>query len=103
MIESKRTISICKKQLPFIRGQCRENVPLAPTTWFRAGGEAEILFRPADYEDLSDFLKHKSAELPVMPIGVGSNLLVREGGIEGVVVRLGRGFTNIAVHDGFWM
>ncbi|HBN22410.1 MAG TPA: UDP-N-acetylenolpyruvoylglucosamine reductase [Holosporales bacterium] len=89
------------KALPEVRGKYRENVPLAPTTWFRVGGPAETIFRPADYEDLGDFLKGKSNEVPVTPIGVGSNLLVRDGGVPGVVVRLGRGFTNIALHDGF--
>ncbi len=89
------------KALPDVRGKYRENVSLAPTTWFRVGGPAESLFRPADYEDLGDFLKGKSNEIPVTTIGVGSNLLVRDGGVPGVVVRLGRGFTNIALHDGF--
>lgn len=89
------------KPLPEVRGKYRENVSLAPTTWFRVGGAAETVFRPADYEDLSDFLKGKPNDVPVTPIGVGSNLLVRDGGVSGVVVRLGRGFTNIALHDGF--
>lgn len=89
------------KILPVVRGKYRDNVSLAPTTWFRVGGPAETVFRPADYEDLGDFLKAKSLEVPVIPIGVGSNLLVRDGGVPGVVVRLGRGFTNIALHGGF--
>tara|TARA_R110002095_G_scaffold205759_3_gene189332 strand:- start:1417 stop:2373 length:957 start_codon:yes stop_codon:yes gene_type:complete len=90
-----------RKNLPEVRGKYRENVSLAPTTWFRVGGPAETVFRPADYEDLGDFLRGKSGDIPVTPIGVGSNLLVRDGGVLGVVVRLGKGFTNIALHDGF--
>ncbi len=97
----KSTGKKSNKALPEVRGKYRENVPLAPTTWFRVGGAAETLFRPADYEDLGDFLRGKSNEVPVVPIGVGSNLLVRDGGVPGVVVRLGRGFTNIALHAGF--
>ncbi len=100
MKSSKRKTSICEK-LPTVRGQYREKVSLAPTTWFRVGGEAETLFRPADYEDLGDFLKNKSSDISVITIGVGSNLLVRDAGIPGVIVRLGRGFTNMAIHDGF--
>jgi len=98
---TKTTTKKSNKALPEVRGKYRENVPLAPITWFRVGGPAETIFRPADYEDLGDFLKGKSSEVPVTPIGVGSNLLVRDGGVPGVVVRLGRGFTNIALHDGF--
>ncbi len=67
-----------------------------PTTWFRVGGPAEVLFRPADEADLADFLKALPADIPVTVIGVGSNLLVRDGGIPGVTIRLGRGFAAIA-------
>ena len=66
----------------------REDAPLKDLVWFRAGGAAEILFRPADADDLADFLAAKPTDLPVTVIGVGSNLLVRDGGIHGVVVRL---------------
>lgn len=69
-------------------------------TWFRVGGPAEVLFRPADEEDLAGFLGALSAEVPVTVLGVGSNLLVRDGGIPGVVIRLGRGFAEIAAADG---
>ena len=89
------------KTFPEVAGTVRENADLSKTTWFRTGGNAEILFRPSDSEDLSCFFKQKSQDLPVVPIGVGSNLLVRDGGIPGVVIRLGRGFTNIALHNGF--
>ena len=69
MTTHKRNTSISEKKLPLVRGQYRDNVALAPTTWFRVGGEAETLFRPADYEDLSDFLKNKSSEVAVTPLG----------------------------------
>ena len=84
-------------RLPKVRGRYRENAPLAGVTWFRVGGPAEVVYRPADVEDLSHFLLNKPADVPVMVIGVGSNLLVRDGGVPGVVVRLGRAFANIAV------
>jgi UDP-N-acetylmuramate dehydrogenase len=79
------------------RGRLTADAPLGPQTWFRAGGPAEVLFRPAGVEDLSAFLRALPAEVPVTVLGVGSNLLVRDGGIKGVVVRLMRGFTGIAV------
>lgn len=84
-------------RLPKVRGRYRENARLAGVTWFRVGGPAEVMFRPADVEDLAHFLRHKPADVPVMVIGVGSNLLVRDGGVPGVVVRLGRAFADIAV------
>jgi len=87
-----------RRQLPPVRGQLLADAPLAPVTWFRVGGPAELLFRPADVEDLAGFLAALPAAVPVTVIGVGSNLLVRDGGIPGVTVRLGRGFTNITPH-----
>jgi UDP-N-acetylmuramate dehydrogenase len=81
--------------LPKVRGRLTDGSALSAVTWFRVGGPAEVLFKPADIEDLAHFLKRKPADVPVTVIGVGSNLLVRDGGIEGVVVRLGRGFTEI--------
>ena len=81
--------------LPKVRGRLTEGAALSAVTWFRVGGPADALFKPADLEDLAQFLKAKPAEVPVTVIGVGSNLLVRDGGIEGVVIRLGRGFTEI--------
>jgi UDP-N-acetylmuramate dehydrogenase len=83
-------------RLPPVRGRLSENAPLAPITWFRVGGAAEIMFRPADIDDLAAFLAGKPADVPVTVIGVASNLLVRDGGVAGVVVRLGRGFVEIA-------
>ena len=78
--------------LPPVRGTYTENAPLKDLVWFRVGGAAEILFRPADAEDLATFLYAKPEDLPVTVIGVGSNLLIREGGIPGVVVRLSGSF-----------
>jgi UDP-N-acetylmuramate dehydrogenase len=82
-------------RLPKARGRLTEGSALSAVTWFRVGGPAEVLFRPADVDDLAQFLNNKPADVPVTVIGVGSNLLVRDGGIDGVVVRLGRGFTEI--------
>ena len=84
-----------RTQLPQIRGRYTFDAPLAPTTWFRVGGNADVLFKPADLEDLQHFLQHCPATIPVMTIGVASNLLVRDGGVEGVVIRLGGGFAEI--------
>jgi UDP-N-acetylmuramate dehydrogenase len=85
------------ERLPTVRGRYSENAPLSGITWFRVGGPAEVLFRPADHEDLVAFLAAKPAGVPLTVIGVGSNLLVRDGGVPGVVVRLGRGFAAIEV------
>ncbi|HTW50805.1 MAG TPA: UDP-N-acetylmuramate dehydrogenase [Stellaceae bacterium] len=82
-------------RLPPVRGRIVADAPIGPTTWFRVGGPAEVLFRPADEADLADFLKALPAEVPVTVIGVASNLLVRDGGVPGVTVRLGRGFGAI--------
>ena len=76
-----------QERLPPVRGHYRAEVPLAPRTWLRAGGPAELVFQPADADDLARFLADKPREVPVTPIGVASNLLVRDGGIEGVVLR----------------
>ncbi len=84
-------------RLPAVRGRYTEKAPLAPTTWFRVGGAAEILFKPADLEDLQQFLANCPTDIPVLPIGVASNLLIRDGGVEGVVIRLGGGFAGIDV------
>jgi UDP-N-acetylmuramate dehydrogenase len=84
-------------RLPRVRGRLTADAPLAPVTWFRAGGPAEVLFRPADADDLAAFLAGTPADVPVTVLGVASNLLVRDGGIPGVVVRLLRGFTDIRV------
>jgi UDP-N-acetylmuramate dehydrogenase len=83
-------------RMPKVRGRLAANAPVGPMTWFRVGGPAEVLFRPADDHDLSEFLGALPADVPVTVIGVGSNLLVRDGGIPGVTIRLGRGFAEIA-------
>jgi UDP-N-acetylmuramate dehydrogenase len=84
--------------LPPVRGRIEANAPLRRLTWFRVGGPAEILFAPADVRDLQDFLKSKPAKIPVTFIGLGANILVRDGGIPGVVIRLGRPFSSIRVN-----
>jgi len=88
-------------RLPSPRGRLTADAPLGPQTWFRAGGNAEVLFRPADTQDLATFLAALPREVPVTVLGVGSNVLVRDGGIKGVVIRLMRGFTGVSVegHD----
>ncbi len=85
------------ERLPKVRGRLEANVPLADLTWFRAGGPAEVLFAPADEADLVDFMHGTPADIPAYVIGVGSNLLVRDAGVPGVVIRLGRGFGDTAV------
>jgi UDP-N-acetylmuramate dehydrogenase len=87
--------------LPELRGRLEANQPMADITWFRVGGPAQVLFTPADEADLAYVLKTIGPELPVIVVGVGSNLLVRDGGIPGVVVRLGgRGFGGFSVGEG---
>jgi UDP-N-acetylmuramate dehydrogenase len=88
-------------RLPPVRGELIADASLAPFTWFRVGGPADILFQPADLADLIDFLTQKPADIPVTVIGVGSNLLVRDGGVRGVVIRLGRALSAItAIGEG---
>ncbi|WP_159728148.1 UDP-N-acetylmuramate dehydrogenase [Methylosinus sp. Ce-a6] len=87
--------------MPDLRGRIAANEPLAPFTWFRVGGPAQILFAPADEADLAYFLSRLPRGIPVMVIGLGSNLIVRDGGVEGVVVRLtAKGFGAIEVEEG---
>jgi UDP-N-acetylmuramate dehydrogenase len=88
-----------RDQLPPVRGRLERDAPLAPYTWFRVGGPADLLFLPEDEDDLAQFLEALDPAVPVLPIGVGSNLLVRDGGIEGVAIRLGRGFSGVEVRD----
>ena len=83
------------ERLPQVRGRLRANAPLKDVTWFRVGGPAEVLFRPADRDDLIAFLKDRPADVPVTVLGVASNLLVRDGGVPGVVIRLLRGFVEM--------
>ncbi len=87
-------------QMPELRGRLLPNQPLAELTWFRVGGPAQVLFMPEDEEDLAYLLAHLPADLPVTVIGLGSNLIVRDGGVPGVAIRLGRGFGEVKVEDG---
>jgi UDP-N-acetylmuramate dehydrogenase len=84
-----------KARLPDLRGRLTPNAVLADITWFRVGGPAQVLFAPADEADLAYFLSRIGPEIPIFAVGLGSNLLVRDGGVPGVVIRLGRGFNEI--------
>ena len=84
-------------ELPAVRGVLTPSRPLADLTWLRVGGPADWLFQPADADDLAEFLGAVDPAIPVFPMGVGSNLIVRDGGIRAVVIRLGRGFNAISV------
>jgi UDP-N-acetylmuramate dehydrogenase len=90
-------VSDLKSKLPQLRGRLLPNEPLAPLTWFRVGGPAQVLFMPEDESDLAYFLGHLPSDIPVTVVGLGSNLIVRDGGVPGVVIRLGRGFSDIKV------
>lgn len=83
------------QDLPEVRGKYIPDADLSALTWFRVGGPADVLFQPADSDDLAHFLSHRPSGVPVTMVGVGSNVLVRDGGIAGVVIRLGKGFTTI--------
>ena len=84
-----------RARLPEVRGRLLRDEPLGPFTWFRVGGPADLLFLPQDEADLADFLKALDASVPVTVLGVGSNTLVRDGGVEGVVIRLGKAFAAV--------
>ncbi len=86
-------------RLPVVRGRYIENVDLSGSTWFRVGGPADVVFRPADAEDLAAFLAACPSGIPRTVLGLGSNLLVRDGGVRGVVIRLDRSFTQIVVDE----
>lgn len=85
--------------MPRVRGRLTANAPLAPLIWFKCGGAAQWLFEPADAIDLADFLSALDPSMPVMALGLGSNLIVRDGGVAGVVVRLGKPFARVMVED----
>ncbi len=85
------------EQLPTLRGRVQADALLGPATWFRVGGAAEVLVRPADVDDLAAFLRALPVEFPVVVIGAASNLIIRDGGVHGVVFRLGRGFNDIGI------
>jgi UDP-N-acetylmuramate dehydrogenase len=84
-------------RMPQLRGRLLANQSLAEVTWFRVGGPAQVLLTPADESDLAYFLSNHPREISVTVIGLGSNLIVRDGGVQGVVIRLGRGFSDVAV------
>ncbi len=86
--------------LPCVRGTLTENRDLNALTWLRVGGPADYLFQPADLEDLQTFLRELPTDMPIFPMGVGSNLIVRDGGLRGVVIRLGRGFNGVEIEGG---
>ena len=87
-------------KLPTTRGKLTDNQMLSDLTWLRVGGPAEYFFQPSDLEDLMYFLSNVPDNISLFPIGVGSNLLVRDGGIKGVVIRLGKGFNSVEVSNG---
>src|SRR5271166_1371820 len=88
-----------RARMPALRGRLLSNQSLAEFTWFRVGGAAQALFVPEDEADLACFLGALPSEIPATVIGLGSNLIVRDGGVPGVVIRLGRGFGNVTVED----
>ena len=79
-----------------LRGKLSPNAPLAPLVWFKSGGAADWLFEPKDLADLQDFIRALDSAMPVMALGLGSNLIVRDGGVPGVVVRLGKAFAQVS-------
>jgi UDP-N-acetylmuramate dehydrogenase len=89
-----------KKLMPELRGRFLANQPLAESAWFRVGGPAQALFMPDDEQDLSYFLQHLPADVPVMVLGAASNIIIRDGGIPGVVVRLGGRFSGVTFEEG---
>jgi len=90
-------VAVIAAVMPKLRGRLLANQPMADLTWFRVGGPAQVLFSPADEEDLAYFLSNLAGDVPVTVVGLGSNLLVRDGGVPGVVIRLGRGFNEISI------
>lgn len=86
-------------RLPKVRGRLVENAPLGHLTWFGVGGPAEVLFRPADRDDLISFMQGCPSDVPLTVIGLASNMIIRDGGIDGVVIRLGGSFAEISVGD----
>ncbi len=84
-------------EMPNVRGRLTQDRPLSDLTWLRVGGPADWLFQPADVEDLSQFVRQLPDEIEVFPMGVGSNLIVRDGGLRAVVIRLGRGFNDVEI------
>ena len=94
---SRSRAAIWRAELPTLRGPWIERAPLAALTWFRTGGSADVLFSPADTDDLATALSSLPPDVPVTVIGLGSNLIVRDGGVPGVVIRLGKAFAGLEV------
>lgn len=92
-------MTVLEATLPAVRGRLTAQAPLAPLVWFKTGGAAQWLFEPRDVEDLSAFLRDLDPAVPVMALGLGSNMIVRDGGVAGVVVRLGKPFANVEAID----
>ncbi|WP_414473642.1 UDP-N-acetylmuramate dehydrogenase [Microvirga sp. M2] len=86
-----------KAAMPELRGRLEANAPTAPLSWFRTGGPAQVLFTPADEDDLAYFLQRLDSQVPVLVVGLGSNMLIRDGGWAGIVIRLGKGLAEVAV------
>ncbi|MGC1970231.1 MAG: UDP-N-acetylmuramate dehydrogenase [Pseudolabrys sp.] len=93
------TVPELKARMPELRGRLLANQPIGEFTWFRVGGPAQAFFIPEDENDLAYFLRNLPGETPVTVIGAGSNMIVRDGGVAGVVIRLGRGFNDVKVED----
>jgi UDP-N-acetylmuramate dehydrogenase len=85
--------------LPETRGEYKYDYNIAPLTWFKVGGHASVLYKPADIDDLSYFLKNYDHKLPIFTLGAGSNIIIRDGGVNGIVIKLGRNFTDIEILD----
>ncbi|BBE35874.1 UDP-N-acetylenolpyruvoylglucosamine reductase [Sphingosinicella microcystinivorans] len=94
------TAAAAERMIPAAAGRLTPDAPLAPLVWFKSGGKAEWLFEPKDADDLSAFLAALEPDVPVMALGLGSNLIVRDGGVPGVVVRLGKAFSTVERLDG---
>ena len=86
-------------KLPQTKAECRRNYSLSHLTWFKVGGSCDYFYKPADFEDLQGFLVNLDKNVPIFTIGAGSNLLIRDGGIRGCVIKLGKPFANIAITD----
>ena len=97
MMVARHASSGLIERLPRVRGRYDAFADLGKMTWFRVGGPAEVLFAPADVEDLASFIKNKPTDVPVTMVGLGSNMLVRDGGVPGVVIHLGKAFGTITV------
>ncbi len=94
-------LALPPEKLPDVRGKLTQDAPLAKLVWFKAGGAADWLFEPADVDDLCAFMRDLDPSVPIMPLGLGSNLIVRDGGVPGVTIRLGKSFAKIEAEDDY--